>query len=155
MAVVAKVATEAFLMVLSVLAAPEGLTEFRIDAVGSNGYMDTMIVRRIENGFELYDDLNNERINYMTIRASKEKPDEYVVTTHRGDKTENVNPSKSIQAFDIKELRTSERLALKTTDDSTIQLNRSGSLAYLALNQRGMTFVVHCYEPNQPSTSDR
>ncbi len=153
MEMVAKIVTEAFLMVLAVLSAPDVLTEFRIDAVSANGYMDTMIVRRINDGYELYDEMNNDLIKYMTIKVSKEKPGEYIVITHKGDKTESINPGKSIQKFNIKKLRTSVRQTLVATDDSRIKLNRSGCLAYLTSGQK-MTFVIHCYNQNKQMQID-
>ena len=154
MTAVAKVVTDAFLMLLSVLAAPQSLHEYRIDAVSEKGYMDTMIVRKIQDGFELYDQVNHELVKYVTIQTSKEAPGAYDVIVHRDHKEETINPSDVIRDFDLMKLRTATQLTWTASDGSEIRLNRSGDIAYLTPQGRHLTFVVHCYPATKNKKDD-
>ena len=150
MEAVARVFTEGVLMVLSVLAGPQS-PRFLIDAIGPNGYMDTMIVRGTDSGFELYDEMNGELRKYMTITASGQKPHVYTVVTHRGDVEETVEPNAVIPDFDLAKWRRSRRLELEAVDGSRIRLNRSGRMVYLTPQGRGRTFAIHGYEAPEAS----
>ena len=145
MQAVAKVVTEAFLMVLSVLAAPNTLTDFRIDAIDENGYLDTIIVRRVDDGFILYDEMNNELKEFMTIKVSKENPQEYNVVAF-GNKKETINFDKSIKQFSLEKLRKENQLTLEITDGTKIKVNRSGGMVYLTYNKEKRTYAVQCFE---------
>lgn len=150
MEAVARVFTEGVLMVLSVLAGPQS-PRFLIDAIGPNGYMDTMIVRRTDSGFELYDEMNGELRKYMTITASGQKPHVYTVVTHRGDVQETVEPNAVMPDFDLAKWRRSRRLELEAVDGSRIRLNRSGRMVYLTPQGRGRTFAIHGYKDSEAS----
>ena len=88
MQAVAKIVTEAFLMIVAALAAPEKLTEFRIDMIDNNGYMGTLVVKRVDNGFTFYAEENKELVKFMTVKVSKDNPQEYNVVA-LGDRKEN------------------------------------------------------------------
>ncbi len=152
MQMVAKVVTEAFLMVLSVLAAPQSLNDFRIDAIGRDGYMGTMIVKRTDDGFTLYSEENKELVQFMTVKVSKDDPNEFNIVAF-GDKKETVNFNKSIQQFSLDKLRKENQLTMDIIDGSKIKMNRSGSIVYLTYSQTNRTSVVQCYE--QPKKQSR
>ena len=145
MQAIAKIVTEAFLMVLAALATPDTLKEFRIDAIDENGYMDTMIVHRTDDGFILYDEMNNELKEFMTIKVSKDNPQEYNVVAF-GDKKETVNFDKSIKQFSLEKLRKENQLTLEIIDGTKIKINRSGSMVYLTQSQQKRTYAVQCFE---------
>ncbi len=143
MMVASKVLGEAFWMVLAVLAAPQNVDEFRIDAIGRQGYMGTMIVCRVDQGFEVYDEMNGQRKKYMTIQASGEQPGAYVVHNLAKETEEIVNPSAICPKLDLAKLRTAELLVLAVQEGGRIQVNRSGDILYLSSEQARFTQAVH------------
>ena len=145
MQMIAKVVTEAFLMVLAALSAPDSLKEFRMDAIGNDGYMGSMIVKRVDDGLTIYAEENNELVEFMKITVSKENPLEYNVVAF-GNKKETINFEKSIKQFNLEKLRKEKDLSLEISDGTKIKLNRSGKLIYLTHNQQKRTYVIHGYE---------
>lgn len=142
---IAKVVTEAFLMVLAALAAPETLKEFRLDAIDSNGYMGTMIIKRVDDGLTIYAEENNELVEFMTVAASKDNPMEYNVVAF-GNKKETINFEKAINQFSLEKLRREKQLTMEIVDGSKLKLNRSGSIIYLTNSPEKRTYIIHAYE---------
>jgi hypothetical protein len=155
MQAIAKVVTEAFLMVMAALSTPDTLKEFRIDAIGNDGYMGTMLVKRVDDGFTMYAEENNELKEFMTVKASKDNPQEYNIVA-LGDKKETVNFVKSIKQFSLEKLRKEKQLTMEIVDGTQVKLNRSGSIVYLTHNQQKRTYVIHGYEkPNKQSNESK
>ncbi len=155
MQAIAKVVTEAFLMVLAALSAPDTLKEFRMDAIGNDGYMGSMIVKRVDDGFTIYAEENNELVEFMTVKVSKENPLEYNVVAF-GDKKETINFTKAIKDFSLEKLRKEKQLTLEISDDTKLKLNRSGSMVYLTHSQQKRTYAVQCFEqPKKETTQSR
>lgn len=151
MQAVAKIVTEAFLMIVAALAAPEKLTEFRIDMIDNNGYMGTLVVKRVDNGFTFYAEENKELVKFMTVKVSKDNLQEYNVVA-LGDKKETVNFDKSINQFSLDKLRKENQLTLDIIDGTKLKLNRSGSNIYLTYSKSGRTYVVQCNEQPKKDT---
>jgi len=53
MQAIAKIVSELFMLVLSVVSAPSDLREFRLDVIQNSGRVETMLVRRTDAGFVL------------------------------------------------------------------------------------------------------
>ncbi|MBN1975037.1 MAG: hypothetical protein JW787_15455 [Sedimentisphaerales bacterium] len=151
MQAIAKVVTEAFLMVLAALAAPDTLKEFRMDAIGNDGYMGSMVVKRADDGITIYAEENNELVEFMTVKVSKDNPQEYNIVAF-GNKKETVNFDKSIKQFNLEKLRKEKQLTMNISDGTQVKLNRSSSLIYLIHNQQKKTYVIHGYEQPKKET---
>ena len=147
MATAAKALSEAFLLVLAAVLAPESRNEFRIDLLARDGYADTMIVRRVEQGFEVHDEMNGKLRKYMTIQQSADDPGMFVVTNHARNREERVDLGKAFEKFDVAKLRTAERMVLKLKEGGEIRLDRSGGILYLTSRQARFSHAVHCYPP--------
>lgn len=141
MEVIAKVVTEFFMMVLCVTAAPVDQQEVRIDMIDAGSYVDTMIVRREKVGFTVYDEMNGKLVEFARIVPKDGAENVYVVT--RMGKSEVVDLSNGIAAFDVEKLRTKNRLQLKTTDEDAITVQRSADVTYLTSKRMRRTYVVH------------
>ena len=151
MQAVAKVVTEAFLMVLAALAAPDTVKEFRIDALGNDGFMGSMVVKRVDDGFTIFAEENDKLVEFMTVRVSKDNPKEYNVVI-LGNRKETINFDKDIKQFSLEKLRKEKQLTLDISDGTEARLNRSGSLIYLNHNQLKRTYVIHGYEKPKKET---
>jgi imidazoleglycerol phosphate dehydratase HisB len=139
------------MLVFAAVLAPESLDEFRVDSVGAHGYSDTMIVRRVDHGFEVYDEMNGKLKRYMTIKQSADVPGEFVVTNHARGREETVNLGKALQKVDVAKLRTAERMVLKLKEGGEVRLDRSGSILYLSSRQSQFGHAVHCYPTPKPA----
>jgi len=150
MAVASKFLSSAFMMVLTAVLAPESLDEFRVDAVGRGGYADTMIIRRVDQHFEVYDEMNGKLMKYMTIKQSADVPGEFVVTDHAKGREERVHLGKAFEKVDVAKLRKAERMILKLKEGGQVRLDRSGSILYLSSRQSQFNHAIHCYPMPKP-----
>jgi len=145
-----KLVSELFMMVLCIFAGPfdqkdaqkKGRKEIKIDLVGNRGYMDTLIVKRTEDGFTAYDEMNGKLAEIATIQPVKGKKHVYLCKDAKG-KSETVDLAKSIVDFESLNLRKAKRKILRLKDDSKIRFNRSGNVIYLTPSEQKRTYVVH------------
>ncbi len=140
---IAKVATELFMMVLCIWTQPLDQNETRIDIVGNEGYVDTLIVRHSEIGFDVYDEMNGKLVKYATIRPELAGSKSIFICTDSKGREERIALPDSIPGFHSINFRKAQVLNLKTKDGTKIRLNRSGSIVYLTLGGMNRTYVVH------------
>jgi hypothetical protein len=142
MEAIARIVTELFMMVLCVTSAPVDQQEVRVDVVGDRGYMDTMIVRREEVGFTVYDEMNGKLVQVGRIIPKDGAKNVFICTNHKG-KSETVNLVQGIPGLTPSDLRTKDRLRLKATDGVTIAMDRSKTVVFLTPDKLKRTYVVH------------
>ncbi|WP_339748159.1 hypothetical protein [uncultured Rubinisphaera sp.] len=142
MEAVARVATEFFMMVLCVNAAPADQQEIRVDVVGNQGYVDTMIVRREEVGFTVHDEMNGKLVRFLTIVPKDDAENVFVCTDHKS-KSETVDLHQGIEGLNVSHLRTKPRLRLKATGGMNIAIDRSKEVVFITPDKLKRTYVVH------------
>ncbi len=142
MEIAAKIVTEFFMMVLCVTSAPADQQEIRIDVVGAQGYVDTMIVRREDAGFTVYDEMNGELVKLMTIIPKDGAENVFVCTDHKG-KSETIDLAQAVKGFNSSYLKTKPRLRLKTSTGERIAVDHSKDVVFLTSSTLKRTYVVH------------
>jgi hypothetical protein len=142
MEAVARVVTEFFMMVLCVCSAPVDQQEVRIDLLGDRGYVDTMIVRREEVGFTIHGRRKRKLVKLATIVPKEGAENVFVCRDEKGN-SETIDLAQGIEGLNVSELRTKDRLRLKTTDGGSIALNRSKDVLFLTPSVLKRTYVVH------------
>ena len=139
---VAKIVTDLFMMVLSVLAAPADMKEFRLDVVQHSGEVETVIVKRTESGFTLFQQQGEKLVEAGTIVAAKGKQNVYVLKL--GDVPEQTfDLAASVKDFSLDGLRKATTLDLKANDGVAIRLRRSGGAVYLTPERSRVTYACH------------
>lgn len=130
------------MMILCVTSAPVDQQEIRIDLLGDRGYVDTLLVRREETGFAVYDEVDGKRVKVFTVVPKEGAENVFTITVDGGER-QTVDLKRGIKELDIAELRTSSRLRLKTVDGQDIAVDRSGTVTFVTLGKPTQTYVVH------------
>ena len=139
MQAIAKLVSELFMLVLSVVAAPSDLKEFRLDVIQHSGRVETMIVRRTDAGFMLLDD---KAVEKGTIRPVAGKPATY--SLQLGEAPEQTfDFAAGIRVFSVVGLQKAQTLDLKASDGVVIHVQRSGSAVYLTPERGRTTYACH------------
>lgn len=142
MQAIAKIVSELFMLVLSVVSTPSDLKEFRLDVIQHSGRVETMLVRRTDNGFLLLEEQGEKTIERGTIRPVAGKPAAYSLKL--GDAPEQAfDFAAAIQGFTEQELQKSKTLDLKAGDSVVIHVHRSGSAVYLTPEKGRTTYACH------------
>jgi hypothetical protein len=142
MQAIAKIVSELFMLVLSVVSAPSDLKEFRLDVIQHSGRVETMLVRRTDTGFLLLEQQGEKTIERGTIRPVEGKPATYSLKL--GDSPEQTfDFGAGIPGFTVAELQKSKTLDLKAGDGVVIHVNRSGSAVYLTPEKGRTTYACH------------
>ena len=143
---VVKLVSELFMMVLCILAGPASEKdmnkEILIDLIGERGYVDTMIVKRTDEGFTVYDEMNGKLVEVAKIQPVEDKEFVYVCTDVKGKK-EVVNLPESIVDFKSMDLSKAKKDVLKLKNGLEIRLSRSHDIVYLTSVEQKRTYVVH------------
>ncbi len=142
MSFIANVITEIFMMVLCVTATPSDQNEIQVSMVTDRGYMDTMIVRREDAGYAVYDEMNGDLVKLMTIIPKDGSENIFVCTDHNG-RTQTVNLDEGIKDFNPAELRSKDRIRLKTSDGGKIALDRADKITFIKADAIKETYVLH------------
>ena len=142
MVTVAKLVTELFMMVLCVHVMPPAQQDLRIDVVDDRGYVDTMIVRNLEEGFAIYDGEPGKTDEIIRVHPVQGQAAEYTVVEPHGEKSvlrlAEVIPELAKTNFaDVK------TVDLKAKDSTVIKVRRSGSVVYLTPLNGKRTYVAH------------
>jgi len=137
-----EVVTELFMLVLSVIAAPADLKEFRLDLIQHSGRVETLIVQRAETGFTLLEQRGEKMIERGTIRPVPGKPATYTLRMS-GAPEQSFNLAAAIQGFTVEGLQKAQTLDLKATDGVVIHLYRSGRAVYLTPEKSHTTYACH------------
>ncbi|GEM_PF-3110273 len=133
--------TQLVMMLLCVLAAPVDQEEFHISILTERGYMDTMRVQRQGNGYNIYDESNGKEVLFMSIMPKEGSEQVYVFTDHE-QKSTSID-LKQIEHFSLEDLRSKQRLRLKTENGESIRIDRAKNICVLASKALEETFVVH------------
>ena len=142
MQAIAKIVSELFMLVLSVVSAPSDLTEFRLDVIQNSGRVETMLVRQTDTGFVLLEQQNDKTIERGTIRLVEGRPATYSLKL--GDAQEQIfDFTAGIQDFSVEALQKSKTLDLKANDGVVIHVHRSGSAVYLTPENGRTTYACH------------
>jgi hypothetical protein len=142
MQAIAKIVSELFMLVLSVISAPADLKEFRLDVIQHSGRVETLLVRRKDSDFVLLEQQGDITVERGTIRHSEEKPSTYFLKL--GDTPEQTfDFAKGIHEFTVEGLQKSKTLDLKANDGVVIHLYRSGSAVYLTPENGRTTYACH------------
>ena len=141
-----KLVSELFMMVLCILAGPASDKdmdkEILIDVIGDRGYVDTMIVKRIDEGFAIYDEMNGKLVEVARIEPLEDKEHVYVCTDVKG-KEGVVNLPESIVDFKSMDLSKAKKDVLKLKHGFEVHLGRSRDIVYLTSVEQKRTYVVH------------
>jgi hypothetical protein len=137
-----QIVTEFFMVVLCLYAAPSDQGDYYIDCIGPDGYMDTFIVKRVEEGFAAYDEMDGELEEYVRISSIEGKKHVYACTYAEG-KCEIINLERDIVKLDSLNFKEAKRLVVKVKDGSEIRFDKSGDVRYFAPRGRKRTYVVH------------
>lgn len=142
MMAVVKLVSEIFMLVLCIFMGPAEQKQVRIDLIAENGYMDTLIVRRVEGEIHVLDEVDGKRKRVGTIRLDAEQPYVYHCEM-RGKEQEKVDLGDAIP--DIKELEPVKikQKILKLKDGARIQMSRSGKVLYLTVKGEDRTYAIH------------
>ena len=142
MAMVAKIVSELFMLVLAVVSAPSDLKEFRLDVIEHSGRVESLLVRRSDTGFILLDVKDGKAVEHGTIRAVEGKPASYVLKL--GNTPEQTfDFSSTLPGFRLAELQKAQALDLKASDGVGIHVQRSGSAVYLTPDKGRITYACH------------
>jgi len=122
-----KLISELFMIVLCIFTSPfnqdESKTEeIRIDLIGKRGYVDTLIVKRIGEGFAVYDEMNGKLVKGAIIQPVKDKKYTYLCKdltpnqslTNSEDGNELVDLPKSIINFETLKLEKKKKETLRS-----------------------------------------
>ena len=142
MQTIAKLVSEIFMLVLSVISAPSDLKEFHLDVIQHSGRVETMLVRRTDSGFVLLEEQGDKTIERGTIRRIEGKPATYSLKL--GDAPEQIfDFTNGIHDFTVEGLQKSKTVDLKTVDGAVIHVHRSGSAVYLTPEKGRTTYACH------------
>ena len=142
MAPIANIVSELFMLVLSVIAYPSDMNEFRLDVLDHSGQVETVIVRRTDTGFTLLDQQGDNLIEKGTIRPVEGEPSNFRLRL--GDAPERTfDFAASIPGFTLEELQKAQSLDLRAGDGEVIHVRRSGSAVYLTPESSRSTYVSH------------
>jgi hypothetical protein len=137
-----EVVTELLLVVLSIIAAPSELKEFRVDSIHQSGRVESMVVHRTVGGFTLHLQEGDQLVEKGSIRQVAGKPAAFALKM--GDAPEQVVDLRvGIPDFNVADLEKSKELDLKTSDGKTIHVHRSGLAVYLTPEGTGVTVACH------------
>jgi hypothetical protein len=126
------------MMVLCITSAPVDQKEIRIDIVGEQGCVETLIVRREAVGFSVYD--GEEKA--LTV-VPKDGTENVFICSNDAGQSWTVDLAGGIKDFDVLKLRTEAPLKLKATAGERILVTRSGSVCYFTPDSHEHTYVVH------------
>jgi len=130
------------MMVLCILSAPADQRVIRVDVVGREGYIDTLIVRRSDEGFTVYDDMNGTLVKFAAIQPQEGSEGVFVCTDLKGNR-ETVDLSDAVPGLNVSQLRTESKVRLKTKAQVSIKIDRSGSVGFLKAESMNNMYVVH------------
>lgn len=137
-----EIVTELFMLVLSVIAAPSELKEFRVDLIQQGGRVETLMVHRTDAGFTLLEQQGDQLVEKGSVHPIEGKPSAFALKL--GDKPEQIfDFAAGIQGFSVDALKKSQALALKAADGVTIHVHRSGSAVYLTPQGKRVTYACH------------
>ncbi|MBE3095977.1 MAG: hypothetical protein IMZ44_02460 [Planctomycetes bacterium] len=140
---VARIVSDLFMMVLSILAVPSDVKEFRLDLIQHSGQVETVLVRRSDAGFTWYDEQKGEQlVERGTIRPAADKKDVYLLKLDNAPEQTFDFPA-SLKDFSLEGLRKATRLDLKATDGVVIYVRRSGGAVYLTPQNSRTTYACH------------
>jgi len=137
-----KIVSELFMMVLSILATPTELNQFRLDQIQHSGRIETLIVQRTETGFVLQEQQDGKLIARGTIRPVTGKPETFSIELGN-EPAQIYDFAAAIRDFTVAGLRKAQTLDLKVSDGTTIQVQRSGSAVYLTPMRMRTTYACH------------
>ena len=139
---VVKVVSDFFMMVLSILAVPSDMNEFRLDLIQHSGQVETLLVRRTDAGFSLFEQRGEQLVERGTIRPADEKKDVYSLKLDNAPE-QKFDFSASLKDFSLEGLRKATRLDLKAADGTAIYVRRSGGAVYLTPENGRTTYACH------------
>jgi len=139
---VAEIVSDLFMIVLSILAAPSDMKEFRLDLIQHSGQVESVLVRRTDTGFIWYDQMGDKLIERGTIRPAVVKKDVYLLKLDNAPEQTLDFPA-SLKDFSLDGLRKATRLDLKATDGVVIYVRRSGGAVYLTPQKSRTTYACH------------
>ena len=139
---IAKIVSELFMLVLSVVSAPSDHKEFRLDLIQQSGRVETMVVKRTDAGFTLLEQQGDKAVERGTIRPVAGKPNTYILKLGGGPE-QTFDFAAGIQGFNMEGLQKSQTLDLKAGDGEVIHVQRSGSAVYLTPGKGRMTYACH------------
>jgi ATP-dependent Clp protease adapter protein ClpS len=137
-----KIVSELFLLVLSVIAAPSDLKEFRVDQIQTGGRVETIIVRRDDVGFTLLEQQADRQVERGSIRPVAGKPSAFTLKLENGPE-QTFDFAAGIQGFTVDALQKAQTLDLKAGDGVTIHVHRSGKAVYLTPSRGRITYSCH------------
>jgi len=139
---VAAVVSELLMMVLSVLAVPTDMKEFRLDVVNHSGHVETLLVKRTDEGFTVYDQREERVTEWGTIRPAGSKKDVYLFKQGNAPE-QTLDIAASIKSLSLEGLRKATKLDLKASDGVVIHVARSGVVVYLTPEKGQATYACH------------
>jgi hypothetical protein len=140
--VIAKIVSELFMLVLSVVSAPSDQKEFRLDLIQQSGRVETMLVKRTDTGFTLLEQQGDKAVERGSIRPVAGKPNTYALKLGNGPE-QTIDFAAGIKGFNTEELQKSQTLDLKASDGEVIHVRRSGSTVYLTPEKGRVTYACH------------
>ena len=142
MQAVVTVVSEIFMVVLCIFTAPAEQKEILIDVVTERGYSDTLIVRRTDDGFDVYDEMAGKLVKGASLRGTDRSRYIYVWTSKDG-KSEVIDLGKAVVEFEKMHLAKAKATNLPLKGGGAIRFNRSGSVIYLTPPGEKRTYIVH------------
>ena len=139
---IANIVSDLFMIVLSILAAPSDMKEFRLDLIQHSGQVESVLVKRTDTGFIWYDQMGEKLIERGTIRPAVGKKDVYLLKLDNAPEQTLDFPA-SLKDFSLDGLRKATRLDLKATDGVVIYVRRSGGAVYLTPQSSRTTYACH------------
>lgn len=142
MTAIAKVVSELFMFVLTVISAPSDLKEFRVDCIQHSGVVETMIVRRTDNGFTLLEQQGDQMVEKGYVRPVTGKPATF--SFREGNAPEQTfDFAAAIPGMTLDGLQKAKTLDLKASDGGVIHVHRSGKAVYLTPERERVTYACH------------
>jgi hypothetical protein len=138
----AKAVSELLMMVLALIAGPVDSQEFRLDMIGPSGKVESLLVKRTTEGFQLYQERGDKRQEAGTLREESGNSGTFVFKAANRPE-QKFNLSSSLQNFSVDKLRTARQLDLTTSDKGVIHVYRSGNVVYLTPEKGRVTYVCH------------
>ncbi len=139
---IAKIVSELFMLVLSVIATPADLKEFRVDLIQQGGRIETMVVQRTETGFKLMEQQGDRLVEKGSILQVAGKASAYVIKL--GNMPEQTfDFAASIPGFTVDGLQKTQAQDLKAGDGVSIHVHRSGAAVYLTPEKGRTTYASH------------
>ncbi len=133
-----------FILVLSIGLQPDTVQSWRADIITEEGYSDSVVVKRADNGFKVFEVTEEGKEKEVAmIYPVNGKASTFACRPLGEGEEKTVDLASSIKEFNVDKLRDGNKLAIELADGTEVHINRSGAVTYINAPKRKRLFVIH------------